>query len=170
MEVSKNYLNCLKGMKNRIFMIFILISTISLSDANSDAFAQVFKEASKQGGKNVIESKLTVLWTDSHLSWSIDENKPDVWICAIRTYDNQYIEDNIAEYRQSRCVYNNENDTSYICKKYNNSIYYDNTDKLSCKYRIRKQCNGKRYDGRNSPDKNGGSSIYDVLQTGTDIL
>ena len=31
-----------------------------------------------------------------------------MWICAIRTYDNQYIEDNIAEYRQSRRVYNNE--------------------------------------------------------------
>ena len=62
MEVSKNYLNCLKGMKNRIFMLFILMSTISLSDANSDAFAQVFKEASKQGGKNVIERIVNSLY------------------------------------------------------------------------------------------------------------
>ncbi|RRD40598.1 hypothetical protein EII29_01255, partial [Leptotrichia sp. OH3620_COT-345] len=33
-----------------VLIMFMLLSAVSFADANSDAFAQVFKEASKQGG------------------------------------------------------------------------------------------------------------------------
>ena len=39
----------IKRISTLIILMFILISTFSLADANSDAFAQVFKEASNQG-------------------------------------------------------------------------------------------------------------------------
>ena len=55
-------INFLQKINSKIIMLFIMFSTISLSDANSDAFAQVFKEASKQGGKNVIERIVNSLY------------------------------------------------------------------------------------------------------------
>ena len=55
-------INFLQKINSKIIMLFIMLSTISLSDANSDAFAQVFKEASKQGGKNVIERIVNSLY------------------------------------------------------------------------------------------------------------
>ena len=55
-------INVLQKINSKIIMLFIILSTISLSDANSDAFAQVFKEASKQGGKNVIERIVNSLY------------------------------------------------------------------------------------------------------------
>ena len=56
-------INLLQKINNKIIMLFIMFSTISLSDANSDAFAQVFREASKQSdSKKIIERVVNSLY------------------------------------------------------------------------------------------------------------
>ena len=53
----------LQKINSKILMLFIMFSTISLSDANSDAFAQVFREASKQSdSKKIIERVVNSLY------------------------------------------------------------------------------------------------------------
>ena len=53
----------LQKINSKIIMLFIIFSTISLSDANSDAFAQVFREASKQSdSKKIIERVVNSLY------------------------------------------------------------------------------------------------------------
>ena len=53
----------LQKINSKIIMLFIMFSTISLSDANSDAFAQVFREASKQSdSKKIIERVVNSLY------------------------------------------------------------------------------------------------------------
>ena len=56
-------INLLQKINSKIIMLFIMFSTISLSDANSDAFAQVFREASKQSdSKKIIERVVNSLY------------------------------------------------------------------------------------------------------------
>ena len=57
MNISKRYSNRIRIL---VFITFIIMSTISLADANSDAFAQVFKEGSQGGG--VIERMVNALY------------------------------------------------------------------------------------------------------------
>ena len=53
----------LQKINSKIIMLFIMFSTISLSDANSDAFAQVFREASKHtDSKKIIERVVNSLY------------------------------------------------------------------------------------------------------------
>ena len=52
----------MERMSNKIIALFVMMSTFAMADANSDAFREVFNQASKQGGSNVIEKTVNSLF------------------------------------------------------------------------------------------------------------